>query len=135
LLPGLLEGVAVKKDKKSAKKGPVEYSDPTGLYPPARLAVMTGKSPSDFKLKEAKKTKLPDLRVLYEVPVVVYVVAPAGEESDVCDTVLNYLEDWIPDESPSDPIHILDFAVKVDEVSAASTSPRLEAFKKAQEES
>lgn len=30
-------------------KKPVKYEDPTGLYPPMRLAVMTGKSPDHFK--------------------------------------------------------------------------------------
>jgi hypothetical protein len=31
---------------------PLEYEDPTGLYPPMRMAVITGRPPTDFKLKK-----------------------------------------------------------------------------------
>lgn len=36
---------------------PIEYEDPTGLYPPMRLAVMTGRPPTDFK----ETTRKPEL--------------------------------------------------------------------------
>jgi hypothetical protein len=35
--------------KRKKLKTPIEYQDDTGLLTPLRLAIMTGKKPSDFK--------------------------------------------------------------------------------------
>jgi hypothetical protein len=88
-----------------------------------------------FIHKSMKPPKLPivDTRVIHVLMMKVFVVAEKNQKEAAMETLSNYIRDWIPDEAPEDPIHILDYEVMRSHCIDAN-SKRLADFKKSREE-
>lgn len=77
----------------------------------------------------ADKAKKDD-RVGYVITINVLVLANKGRTKDAEDTLQNYLSDWIPDETPDDPIFIADFYLEDGTRILPNYHPRVIAAKK-----